>query len=176
MSIRQLGERVTDGLSLLLPGGKRGTFHPGPVSDETFKRWATGAPAILVTVLGSEGIETKANEEMEVPVRFAAFIVTRSTKEDPAHCSNLDLVQSVLQAISREMWDEDFQVGFPRDIRFENLFRGNFSDASLALFGVSWTQAIRIGTDVFAEQAGPEPTDLLWSSQDEPFETFGPEE
>lgn len=132
------------------------------------ERFGAKAPAIRVAILRLSGFKWVDTGELDATVDLGAFIVTRDERGVPRDLAVLHLVQAVIVKVHAERWGQK-SVQAARPVRAENLYSGAIQNKGLALWGVSWTSKLRMGTDAYA---GILDNAEIWVG-DEPLGTLG---
>ncbi|RTL99779.1 hypothetical protein EJV44_04670 [Ancylobacter aquaticus] len=127
------------------------------------ERFGAKAPAIRVAILRLTGFKWVDTGEVDATVDLGAFIVTRDERGLPRDLAVLRLVQAVIVKVHAERWGQK-SVQAARPVRAENLYSGGIQNKGLALWGVSWTTKLRMGTDAFAAPAG---SAAIWCGDEE---------
>ncbi len=125
--------------------------HPGRFNLEELKRMqASKAPNVLLAILNAPSIEPGDNEQAEIAVSLAAFIVTTDRPGLPKDIAALNLVESIGAIVPNNRWGQTGRrLSTPQNIRAENLYSGDLDKSGVAVWAITWTQSLYIGADAF---------------------------
>lgn len=128
--------------------------HGGRLDEAEVRRLSLAAPALVVSILGVDGLENRGGSNAVTSV--GVFVVTSVGKkgESPDDAA-LAITATVLAAISGQRFGCD--VATPASVRAENYSSGELQAAHVALWGVTW----KAGVDVENALAAPELDDFL---------------
>ena len=104
--------------------------------------------------------------EQEMTVRLAAFVITADKRRLPKEEAALALVEALLALINGHRWGLS-AITAAQNVKAENLFSGRVDKQGVALWAVTWDQAIRVGEDIW--QGGVLPSALYVN--DDPEQT-----
>lgn len=123
--------------------------HYGPFDIAELANLGKGAPIVLVSMVGPDPTAARSTGNREADKVMAAFVVTRSTKDQPAHKAANDLAERISACLHRQTFGLRF-VEPARDITIDNLYSAKLrerSGAGIALMSVSWMQLIQFGIE-----------------------------
>lgn len=113
------------------------------------QRFGVNAPGIRVAVLRINSIEWVDTGEFDAVVEIGAFVATRDEPGKPRDAAVLLLVQRVLERAHAERWALA-RVQSARPARAENIYSAEMQRIGLALWGVTWTSKVRMGSTAWA--------------------------
>ncbi|MCY4584897.1 MAG: DUF1834 family protein [Bryobacterales bacterium] len=174
MSTQALLAAIVADLRRQLPALKSCEIHDGRWNADELKRWAVGAPAILVAWTGTPRTETPGVRWTDADQQLIAVVATRDTPSLPRGEGARNLVDWLLLYLPRARWGLA-GVGAAERVRAENLFSAALDKTGVAMWAVTWTQPLRLE----AADGGtvpPLPTELYSSAQDDPHEAIYPEQ
>ncbi|WP_246480016.1 hypothetical protein [Kaustia mangrovi] len=118
--------------------------HGGRFDVAELKRFAVKAPAIRVAALGIRAVSQVDTGEQDARLRIGAFIATKDRPERTRDDAALAYVQRVIETAQLGRWGQ-LKVHPARDLTAESLYSGEVQTTGIALWGVVWTQTVRIG-------------------------------
>jgi len=128
--------------------------HAGRFDTAELERFGTSAPAILVALLGVGPGAEAGDGTVDHVLRLGAFVA--AADQGRAHRDTLavGLVGSVLTRLPGQVWGrDDTHPVAARTIRATNLYAST-RGRGVALWGVEWQQAIRLGAPDFVTWPG----------------------
>ena len=134
---------IAAGVREALPGLKTCAVHDGRFRAAELLRWAMRAPTVLVAWLGTPGTETPGVMWTDCDHRFGAFVVTRDTPGLPRWKAARRMVLVLLLLIPRARWGLT-DIGAAEYLPAGNLYSGEVDKANVALWAVTWRQALRL--------------------------------
>ena len=168
---------IAAGVREALPGLKTCAVHDGRFRAAELGRWALRAPAVLVAWLGTPKTETPGVLWTDCDHQFGAFVVTRDSPGLKRGQAARSIVYVLLLLLPRARWGffSAAGIGAAEQVRAANLYSGEVDKAGVALWAVTWRQALRLEA---AEdgRCPPLPGELYASAQDDPHEVIHPEE
>lgn len=170
-SIRSLSEAVVARLRDNLPNVRSVEIHGGTFDLEEVRRISATAPSVWLAAAGVGKSRRNSAGQIELPVNFAAVIVTKDTAQQGVGRVRRDQAAEALATACMMLIDRSrfglSGVGAPEDLRATNEFSGEVDKAGVALWQVTWTQAIGFGEDFEPAVAA---LSKLWVNEEE----FGP--
>lgn len=170
-TIRHLSEAVVARLREHLPGVRSVEIHGGTFDLEEVRRIAATAPSLWLAAAGVDKARRNPAGAIELPVNFALVIVTKDAAQQGVGRVRRDQAAEALATAAMMLIDRSrfglAGVGAPEELRATNEFSGEVDKAGVALWQVTWTQAI-----AFGESFEPSVAELsqLWVND----EVFGP--
>lgn len=130
--------------------------YGGKFGKDDVKRYAMKSPAVLVSCLGL--VEAKADGCGSVDAVFAwgSFIITTDKQGLLRDVGALAILTAITGRIPDNKWGLA-DVGYPEQVRGENLYSGEIDKVGVALWGVTWRQSMTLGgldettLDIFAQ-------------------------
>ncbi len=148
MKFKELRRAIINKVSAALPELKVVSQHPGRFNLDELQRIATQLPAVRVALLGMPTVNIIATGENEAQLRLAAFVVTGDRRQLPKDEAALAIVERLLVLIPGQRWGVKGTLA-ATGVTADNLFSGKVQRQGVAMWAVSWEQAIRIGSDVW---------------------------
>lgn len=118
----------------------------GPFNVDELAAYGAKAPAVKVAITGPGPVEWFADGTQCADLTVFAYVVTRASPGLPAHKAAQQLAERVATRLHKRTFGLRY-VDPPQGMEIDNLYSGKLREragASIALFGVSWTQAIYI--------------------------------
>lgn len=134
--LADLPEAVCVRLRERLPRLRECAPHPGKFDLDEIKRFTARLPAVRVTALNL------VRRPQDWVARMAAFVVTQDAVGVERSRSAMAIIQAVLSATHGSTWGLECLGGAER-VAADNLYSGDVSKASIALWAVSWDQPLR---------------------------------
>lgn len=127
--------------------------HPGRFNQEELSRMAAGRlPQVLVAIINAPAIKPGDNEQAEISLRFAAFIITADMPTLPKDIGALNLVEAVGAIVPNNRWGQTGKrLSTPQNISAENLYSGTLDNIGVAVWAITWNQSIYAGADAFKD-------------------------
>lgn len=134
------------------------TLREGPIDPSELGLVAAQTPAMYLTLRGNPQMQNPATGEIDADLSLLAYIVTADTVEKNRMEAALDLVETLLVRILDQRWG---QTGLleARDVHSKNLYSAETVNNNIALWEISWQQAIRLGPSTW-ESTGTKPTEF----------------
>jgi phage gp37-like protein len=156
MNIDRLQDAMVTEAKKLLESLRTCQKHAGRISIEELAALSVTSPALLIAFLGTDKVEESGTEEMIVPCRFAAYVVTQDAKELPRDTAAKNIVEALLAWIPNQRFkasdlNPPVSCSTPEQVAATNLYDGAVRGKAVALWAVSWLQRVTIGTSIFAE-------------------------
>lgn len=118
----------------------------GRLDEAELKRLAVKAPAVLVALMGVDGLESKGGAPHATFSLAAVVVCGTGKKGEPADEGALALAGAVLEALEGNRFGCD--VGAPASVRAENLYSGELDAGHSALWAVTWNQAVDVSNNI----------------------------
>lgn len=165
MTLLDLRKSITDTLAQWYPAAECKTA-PGRMNLAELKRSTVKTPAIRVACLGLPAGADVGDGEADHEVTFAAYVVTtdktRLTRDDAA----LAMVDDLVRRLPGARWGRAEVWPVRADtIKAENLYSSQIDGTGVALWGVVWTQKMRIGENAYPQ--GPILSQALYADDGE---------
>lgn len=166
-------EAVATGVRGALPDLKTcAAVHDGSFQAAELRRWSLQSPAVLIAWLGTPRTETPGVLWTDCDQQLAAFIVTRDAPAKRAKEKSLPrgkaaraIAAALLLLIPRARWGST-DIGGAERLQARNLFSAEIDKANVALWAVTWRQALRL--EAAADGTCPPlPDELYTSAQDD---------
>lgn len=156
MNIDRLQDAMVNEAKTLLPDLRTCKKHAGRISIEELATLSVASPALLIAFLGTDKVEENGTEEMIVPCRFAAYVITQDAKELPRDTSAKNLVEALLAWIPNQRFkafdlNPPIYCSTPEQVVATNLYDGAVRSKVVALWAVSWMQRVTIGKSIFTD-------------------------
>ncbi|TAN61083.1 MAG: hypothetical protein EPN20_12955 [Magnetospirillum sp.] len=140
--------------------------HPGRFDLAEIKRIAAKAPAVRVACLGLPAAGAAGSGERDQEIRFAAFVLTTDKPRLPRDVAAINLVESLLLFLPGQRWGKPgVHPVAEGQIKAENLYSSGLDGKGVALWGVNWSQKVRMGDNAWPE--GPILSDELYAGGEE---------
>ena len=140
--------------------------HDGRFDLGELKRISTRTPAVYVACLGTPRMEDPGTEQTDAVKQLAIYVVTKNAPGLSRGEAARNLVEALETYLPRARWGLR-GIGAAENVRSENLYGGAIDRQGIALWAVSWRQALRLGESVFDEEACPLPSELYVSQEPE---------
>ena len=145
-------------IKVWIPDLKTCTVHDGRFDRDGLKRFSLQTPAILVSCLGSASVTDRGDGGINADRLWAAFVLTRPAPGLPRGEGARNLVDALELLILRGVERTDEKTGEIRSsnrwglkgvgpaeqVRSQNLYGGTIDSKGVALWTVTWRQALRI--------------------------------
>lgn len=161
MRLVDLRTAVLADLKAKLPGLRSAAVHGGRFDLEELKRYSAQAPALRVAVLGAPSLADTGDERTDVDATLVAYVLTTDAPQLPRDVAALNLCEVLLAYIPHKRWGLQ-DIGAPERVSASNLYDGGLDRQAVALWAVSWSQRVRLGESVFAED-GTLPSEIYAS-------------
>jgi len=151
-----------------LPGHIDVATHGGTFSEAEIKSFALKAPAVRVAALGFDTPVLANSGQIDLPVHMTAAVLTVDTAQSQRDQAANAIATAVALVIANNRLG--LENGWPcEDVKGMNEYSATVQNIGLALWQVTWTQRIRLGTDLFeaigkltaATVTGPDGTQKL---------------
>lgn len=124
--------------------------HPGKFDYDDLQRWLVNTPAVRVALIGITGFESNPAGYIDAACVYAAVALadTKGQRELPGASAAANIVAALAVLID----DNDFglETAFPAKVmRADNLFGKETTGSSMAIWGLTWSQVVRLGKDEF---------------------------
>ncbi len=165
--MNELLAAICSALSRLLPELTVCAPRDGRFDAAELRRAAVRAPAIYVACLGAPRVHTAAADaQVYADLQLAIYIVTTNAPGLPRGSAARNLADALLVYIPRARWDTD-GIGAAEQLRADNLYSTELDERGAALWSLTWTQRLRLGTAAEAD-CPPLPSELYASPPGEP--------
>lgn len=121
----------------------------GPFNVDELAAYGARAPAVKVAITGPGPVEWVPDGTQRADLTVFAYVVTRAAPGLPAHKAAQQLAERVATRLHKRTFGLAY-VDPPQGMEIDNLYSGKLREkagANIALFGVSWTQAIYIAAE-----------------------------
>lgn len=136
---------LTAGVSAKLPDLRTCEAFRGPVTSAEITRLSTRMPAVLVVCLGVAAAAETGDRRVDAALRLSAFVVTGDRVGLPKEQAALAVVEGLLEYLPGFRPGAGLPAGAPEGLGAENLFSEPLDGNGVALWSVSWRQALRLG-------------------------------
>ena len=148
MQITDFRNKVCDEIKKQLPMLKACKGHGGRFDLGELKRISGRTPAVYVAITGTGRGQAVGTGETDLPLQMAAFIITSDRKGLSRTDASLNIAEYLIGVISGNSFD--FQGAHPAGpVTGKNLYNGSLDRVGIALWGITWSQTLRLGKDVF---------------------------
>jgi hypothetical protein len=132
-----------------LPGVRSVERHGGSFDLEELKRIAVQAPCVRVALVGCGRAERESSGELVLPLSLALVVVARDSAVEgvgrtPRDAAAMALASAAMMAVDRSRFGLA-NVGAPKDLSAVNEYSGQVDRTGVAIWQVTWTQAIALG-------------------------------
>jgi phage gp37-like protein len=140
MSIVDVRDDIVDAIQTALPSLVWVEATGGGFSEAELRRKALQAPGVLVAC---EGASDGRNEGGDIAVTWAwsAYVFTRSTSSSSRDAQALVFCEALAGAIAENRWGRS-DTHKPQRIRARNLYSGELDRQGVAIWAVTWDQAV----------------------------------
>ena len=142
MSIDTALTSIVDGIKAALPDLKTCDSHDGRFDIKELQRISTQAPAIYVAALATGSLQSDTSTQ--VPVTFAAYVITRDQPGTPRDKQARVFVDALLSLLDRNTWNDDNITEGPERIRSQNLYSAGSDRNGVAMWAVTFTHLVQI--------------------------------
>jgi hypothetical protein len=125
--------------------------HGGRMDLEEIKRWATGAPALIVACLGVPSVSVEGGMTV-AEASWAVCILTRNVPGEFKDVASMALVGAVLAGLPTQRWAGTASK-MPKNIRADNAYSSTLDKLGVSLWLISWQQAVDLPETTYAELA-----------------------
>ncbi len=140
----QLRDQVVADLKTVFPNIRRRIEgHDGRIDVAAVERWVRTRQGIRVAVLGARRVAPVGDGEWDIDWQIAAYAIAPDS--DKASMMAVGVV--IDAADNQRALDNVFP---PKDLRCDNLHSSALEKMGVTIWGATWTQAIRVGSNVFA--------------------------
>lgn len=145
MSLLDLRDAIVDQVKATFPELRECSGHAGRFDLEELKRFLLSAPAVRVAVVSVRNIEGTGTGQARGDADMAAFIVTRDTSKLPKEDAAMAMADSLAPLVVENDWGLA-GAGAARDVKAQNLYSAAIDRTGVALWAVSWSQQVELGT------------------------------
>ena len=158
-----------------LPGLSSCEVHDGKWDAAELMRWTVLTPAVRVAWLGTTRTGTPGEAWTDCSQQLAAYVMTRDQEELPRGTAARNLVDWLLLYLPRTRWglSSAAGIGAATDLRAENLYSSAVDKTGVAMWAVTWQQAMRLAT-VEDGTCPPLPEELYAAAQGDEHEAIEP--
>lgn len=140
MSLLAVRDRIVSTLKAGVPGLRSVVPHAGRFTAEDLSRYSQQAPVGIVSCLAASKIDEEGGS-VTPHARWAAFVLTRDTPNSKRHDAAIAFAQAILLEVAGNRWGLE-GVHRPAALQLENLYAGPIDKAGVALWAVTWIQAV----------------------------------
>ena len=152
-AVRQLRAVIVERLKAAGLGFKEVKPHIGRYSVDDLKRMHRAAPAAAIGIIGGAKPQRRASGEVQIEIAFAAVIVTDARAAIEADDSAVDLAIAVAASLADFVPARLVRGCQPAStINLEAVAQSEIDMAGLAVWAVTWTHSVLIGTDALASE------------------------
>lgn len=142
MSIDTALTSIVDGINIALPDLKTCDSHDGRFDIKELQRISTSAPAIYVAALATGSLQSDTSTQ--VPVTFAAYVITRDQPKAPRDKQARLFVDALLALLDGNTWNDDNITEAPMRVRSQNLYSAGSDRNGVAMWAVTFTHLVQI--------------------------------
>lgn len=142
-SIAQLQKLIVSGISESMPDLAVCRTFAGRFNIKELEALSTRVPAVFVSFLRTANIDDRGDDTYSADLQFAAFILTKDSRDISRQESGLNIAQSLAVLLKANQWKAS-GVSVPRDINIQNLFDSAARGHAIALHAVEWRQQISL--------------------------------
>lgn len=152
VTIRDLSHAIVARLRQRLPSVRSIELHGGTFDEADLKRMAVDAPCLRLAATGVARAQRNPSGLIELPVNYALVVITRDSAQAGVGVTSRDAAAEALACaamliIDRARWGLNL-VGAPRDLAARNEYSGRLDATGVALWQITWTQAIGLGEQI----------------------------
>ena len=144
MSIETVRAAIVEMIDAEIPALKTCEAHPGRFDLAEIKRVAANAPAVFIAALAT-GQHDNSTGDVQAPVSFAAFIVTKEKPDKTRDSQVLEIVNALLVLTTDNSWGSADVVENPVSIRSQNMYSASIDKQGIAMWAITWQQKIILG-------------------------------
>lgn len=117
--------------------------HGGRVTLADLERIGAYTPTVLLTVLRLSAIERRGLQGVTYRLQWAAYPVASAQDGREAHDLAAEYAETLIGALPGETWGRgDCEAVAAEAIDAANLYSGAVAERGMALWGITWDQAI----------------------------------
>lgn len=137
-------------IKVALPGLREVADHPGRFDLDEAKRVFTVTPSVRVAFLGTPRFERDGAGYLDAICSFAAMVAVNASGQQAHSAAQqaAEIATALAVLLDRNDWGLD-GVDAAQVTRIESLYGVSADRAGLALWGVGWSQVVRLGEDAF---------------------------
>ncbi|MAK91782.1 MAG: hypothetical protein CMI13_11170 [Oleibacter sp.] len=144
MSLDSVRSSIVTTIKNALPQLKTCSAHAGRFNLQELTRISHNSPAVFVACLGFTG--TSGVGETSSTAAWAAYIVTAERSAADRDTTALKIASALATFMDGQTWDDDNVVEEPQNVSGQNLYSAALDKSGVALWAVTWRQAITVGT------------------------------
>ena len=138
-----LRQAVVDAVEPAIPAVTTCKAHGGRFQPGEVKRIAVRAPAVLVALVSASEAKPVAGGVC-TELDFGAFVVTRDRPGSQRDAEGIVISQALLALVASNRWGRE-DTENPTRIRARNLYSSKVDKQGIAIWAVTWRQAIEHG-------------------------------
>ncbi|MGE4526826.1 MAG: hypothetical protein AB7D00_00540 [Rhodospirillaceae bacterium] len=163
--ILELRSAIADAIAAWFPAAE---CKPGPgrINLAELKQMTVKTPAVRVACLALPTATDAGDGETDHDVTFGVYILTTDKPRLPRDDAALAMVDDLVRRLPGQRWG--IAAAHPlraHTIKAENLYASTLKGTGLALWGVVWTQALRMGENAYPQ--GPVLSQELYAGDGE---------
>lgn len=135
-----------------VPGVREARLFPGEFDEAASKKFMAASPAVWIGFKASGRTSFDDTGSMLLDLTMIAVVADKSTGRAQPEIAGLALAVSVAGAIGGQSFAIP-GVSRARDLRLENIATPGLIGMGLALYGIEWTQPVRLATSLVPPEA-----------------------
>lgn len=139
--LNQARDAIVQGIKTALPELRTCEPHGGRFAAGELARWSRKAPGVLVAALRIPAVRQDKSQLTEV--QWGAFIVTKDSPQASRDQVALDYAEALVRVIRNQRWGLSGAQA-PQNLSADNLFAAEIDRQGIALWAVTWRQAIAL--------------------------------
>lgn len=143
----------------------------GRFDEAALKRFGAKTPAVAVAVLRIPRSRTVDTGELACRLQMGAFLVVQDGRDGSRDALALRLSERLLLAVQAATFGVS-GVRPAEELAAENVYSSGVQKQGVAIWGVTWTSEVRVGTDAYAPGDGF--LDEIWVETESVTGTYGP--
>jgi hypothetical protein len=149
-SLSGLAEAAAVAIEAAVPGLRTCEIYAGQFTEGEGRKKSFLAPAVFVSLAGG-AVTDPGTAELDIEARMVAFAIWKADKGRNARgVGASELAAAIALAVRGNQWNVP-GVRAARLGRVVNLYSAKLDAQGLALWSVEWSQVVRVGESIWAE-------------------------
>lgn len=119
--------------------------HPGRFTEEELTKILLKPQSVRVAVEQVPKMDVEGTGLRGATLRFSAVVICADRRGSDRHQAALNIVEQLAALIPYAVWNDRarFKAVEPKNITADNLYSGDIRGKGIAMWALSWEQAIR---------------------------------
>jgi len=139
--INQVRDAIVATIKEALPALKSCSSHGGRFDLQELQRWSKQAPAVLVAAVQIPALADNRANQMRV--RWVAYLMVKDAPGASRDVAALDYTEALMRLVKGNDWGLN-SMQRPENIAADNLYNSGSDRNGMALWAVSWQQAVNL--------------------------------